>query len=247
LPRADRSRLLGRCDPVHLVLAQVLCVPGQITRHVYFPTDSFVSLIAQVDEQHGLEVGMAGIEGMLGVHAALGVRREPLKALVQGAGVAWRITAAAFREELERSAPLQHRLQRYVSVLMAQRATAAACLRFHEIGPRLSRWLLMSQDRAHADQFPLTQEFVASMLGVRRVGVTAAAGALQRRGLIHYHRGELTVLDRPGLLAASCSCYAADLKVYQEALDARRVAPAAALPADPTDAVPAKPVDAVPA
>jgi CRP-like cAMP-binding protein len=236
LPRADRSRLLGLCEPVHLVLAQVLCLPGQITRHVYFPTDSFISLIAQVDEQHGLEVGMAGVEGMLGVHVALGVRREPLKALVQGAGAAWRMTASAFRDELTRSAPLQQRLQRYVSVLMAQRATAAACLRFHEIGPRLSRWLLMSQDRAHADQFPLTQEFVASMLGVRRVGVTAAAGALQRRGLIRYHRGELTVVDRPGLLAASCSCYATDLQVYEQALAARRAAPTVAADAD---AVPA--------
>jgi CRP-like cAMP-binding protein len=236
LPRTDRSRLLGLCEPVHLVLAQVLCQPGEITRHVYFPTDSFISLIAQVNQQHGLEVGMAGVEGMLGVHVALGGRREPLKALVQGPGAAWRITASAFRDETARSAPLQQRLQRYVSVLMAQRATAAVCQRFHEIGPRLSRWLLMSQDRAHADQFPLTQEFVASMLGVRRVGVTAAAGELQRRGLIRYHRGELTVVDRPGLMAVACSCYATDLQVYEQTLVARRPAPAAT--AD-IDAVPA--------
>jgi hypothetical protein len=167
---------------------------------------------------------------------ALGVKREPLKALVQGSGAAFRMTALAFRDELARSAPLQQRLQRYVSVLMAQRATAAACLRFHEIGPRLSRWLLMSQDRAHADQFPLTQEFLASMLGVRRVGVTAAAGAMQRAGLIRYHRGELTVVDRPRLLAAACSCYATDLQLYQQALGAQRSQPAAAAEAS---AVPA--------
>jgi CRP-like cAMP-binding protein len=222
LPRADRKHLLTLCEPVHLVLAQVLAEPGQITRHVYFPTDGFVSLLAQVDARHGLEVGMAGDEGMLGVHVALGVAHEPLKALVQGAGLAWRMTAPAFRDEWARSPALRLRLQRYVSVLMAQRARAAACLRFHEIGPRLARWLLMSQDRAHADAFPLTQEFLAAMLGVRRVGVTGAAGALQRQGLIHYHRGALTVVDRSGLLAAACSCHAADTLVYQQTLGAGR-------------------------
>jgi CRP-like cAMP-binding protein len=218
LPRADRIRLLGLCEPVQLELAQVLCEPGQNSRQVYFPTDSFVSLIAQMDELHSLEVGMAGREGMLGVQLVLGVTREPLKVLVQGAGTALRLSALALREELARSAPLQQRLLRYVSVLMAQRATASACLRFHEIGPRLARWLLMSQDRARADRFPMTQEFLASMLGVRRVGVTAAAGNLQRRGLIRYHRGDLTVLDRPGLVHEACSCYAADLLVYQQTL-----------------------------
>ena len=130
--------------------------------------------------------------------------------------MAWRVAAGPFRRELLRSAALRHRLQRYLCVLMEQRANSAACLRFHEIGPRLSRWLLMSQDRAHSNEFPMTQEFVATMLGVRRVGVTAAAGALQRLGLIEYHRGALTVLDRPGLEAASCSCYAAGERAYQQ-------------------------------
>jgi CRP-like cAMP-binding protein len=218
LPRAERTRLLALCEPVHLVLSEVLCEQGQSSRYVYFPTDSFVSLIAQVDEQHSLEVGMAGREGMLGVQVALGVSREPLKALVQGAGAAWRVGTVPLREELARNGPLHQRLLRYVSVLMAQRATASACLRFHEIGPRLARWLLMSQDRAHTDRFPMTQEFLASMLGVRRVGITAAAGDLQRRGLIHYHRGNLAVLDRAGLQAAACSCYADDLQVYEQAL-----------------------------
>lgn len=208
LPRADRSRLLALCEPVHLQLSQVLCHAGQVTRYAYFPTESFISLIAEVDDHHGLEVGMAGREGMLGVQLALGVARDPLKALVQGAGSAWRVAAVPFRRELLRSTALRRRLQRYLCVLMEQRASAAACLRFHEIGPRLSRWLLMSQDRAHCDQFPMTQEFVATMLGVRRVGVTAAASGLQRLGLIKYHRGALTVLDRGGLEAASCSCYA---------------------------------------
>jgi len=216
LPRADRSRLLALCEPVHLQTAQVLCEAGQTTRYAYFPTDSFISLVAKVDDHHGLEVGMAGREGMLGVQLALGVSRDPLKALVQGAGTAWRVAAAPFRRELLRSAALRSRLQRYLYVLMEQRANSAACLRFHEIGPRLSRWLLMSQDRAHSDHFPMTQEFVATMLGVRRVGVTAAAGALQRLGLIEYHRGALRVLDRRGLEATSCSCYARGERAYTQ-------------------------------
>jgi len=218
LPRADRNRLLDQCESVNLLLSQVLCEPGEPTRHVYFPTDSFISLIAQIDGTHGLEVGMAGCEGMLGVQLALGLVREPLKALVQGAGAAWRIAALPFVAELERSAALRQVLQKYLYVLMAQRAASSACLRFHEISPRLARWLLMSQDRAHVDRFAMTQEFLAAMLGVRRVGVTAAAGDLLRRGLITYHRGELTVLDRVGLETAACGCYAADLEIYRRAM-----------------------------
>ncbi len=226
LPRADQSRLLALCEPVHLQLSEVLCHAGEATRYAYFPTGSFISLIAEVDDHHGLEVGMAGREGMLGVQLALGVARSPLKALVQGAGMAWRVAAPPFRRELLRSAALRQRLLRYLCVLMEQRANSAACLRFHEIGPRLSRWLLMSQDRAHCSQFPMTQEFVAAMLGVRRVGVTAAAGALQRLGLIEYHRGALTVLDRRGLEAASCSCYANGERAYQQIMgSAQRVTP----------------------
>ena len=222
LPRVDRLRLLGGCESVDLPLAQVICEAGEPTRHVYFPTESFISLIAQVDGAHGLEVGMAGREGMLGVQLALGVQREPLKALVQGAGAAWRMAAAPFAVELEHSAALRQVLQKYLYVLMVQRAASEACLRFHEITPRLARWLLMSQDRAHGDRFPLTQEFLAAMLGVRRVGITAAAGGLLRRGLITYHRGELTVLDRDGLEAAACTCYAADLEMYQRTMKVRR-------------------------
>lgn len=222
LPPTDRTRLLGQCESVNLLLAQVLCEAGEPTHHVYFPTESFISLIEQIDGTHGLEVGMAGSEGMLGVQLALGVAREPLKALVQGAGAALRMAAAPFCVELERSAALRNVMQKYVYVLMAQRAASAACLRFHEISPRLARWLLMSQDRAHDDCFPMTQEFLSSMLGVRRVGITTAAGDLLRRGLITYHRGELTVLDRAGLEAAACSCFAADQNLYRRTMKARR-------------------------
>src|SRR6202021_414020 len=161
---------------------------------------------------------MVGLEGMLGTHLALGVRAAPLPALVQGPGAAWRIGAVAFRRELAHSPALQQGLNRYVYVMMMQLASAASCLRFHQIGPRLARWLLMTQDRAHASSFHVTHEFLAYMLGVRRVGITAAAGDLQRAGLIEYTRGELVVLNRRGLEAAACGCYAADRKSYAELL-----------------------------
>ncbi|SEB05289.1 Crp/Fnr family transcriptional regulator [Variovorax sp. YR216] len=214
LPRNDRRRLLDVCEPILLILAEVIHEPGAATRHVYFPVDGFISLVARIDEHPGIEVGMVGREGMLGSNLVLGVDIAPLRALVQGAGSAWRVTAVDFRRELARNAPLQRVLDRYIHVSMSQLAASAACLRFHQIGPRLARWLLMSQDRAHADSFSVTHEFLAYMLGVRRVGITEAAGSLQRSGLIHYHRGTISVLDRPGLEATACACYAADRKSY---------------------------------
>jgi CRP-like cAMP-binding protein len=216
LPRRDQAALLALCQPVQLTLSEVLTERGQPTRHVWFPVDAFVSLVAQIDDHPGLEVGMVGREGMLGAPLALSVQEVPLRALVQGAGSAWRLGAAPFKTLLARSAPLQRVLGRYLYVRMAQLAASAACLRFHQIGPRLARWLLMSQDRAHAEHFHVTHEFLAYMLGVRRVGVTVAAGALQRGGLIHYHRGELTVLNRAALEAAACPCYGADQRSYAD-------------------------------
>lgn len=214
LPRKDRSRLLKVCRPVELALSDVLNEPGVAIAHVYFPVDGFVSLVRTVDAHLGMEVGMVGREGMLGVQLVLGVPNAPLHALVQGAGSAQRVSARAFRAELAASTALQRSLRRYVYVLMEQLATSAACLRFHLIGPRLARWLLMSQDRAHADSFHVTQEFLAYMLGVRRVGVTGAAGILQRAGLIEYRRGKVTVLDRARLEQAACSCYRTDRETY---------------------------------
>jgi CRP-like cAMP-binding protein len=143
---------------------------------------------------------------------------SPLQAMVQGPGTAWRIKAAAFVKEHARSLALQRCLKRYVYVTMAQLATSAVCLHFHQISPRLARWLLMSQDRAHTSQFHVTHEFLAFMLGVRRVGVTTAASDLQRSGLIEYHRGELTVTNRVGLEKAACSCYATSSQTYDKLL-----------------------------
>ncbi|HSV52782.1 MAG TPA: Crp/Fnr family transcriptional regulator [Burkholderiaceae bacterium] len=218
LPRRDRLRLLSHCEPVQLVLEQVLSEPGTPTPYAYFPIDGFISLVTKIDNHPGLEVGMVGREGMLGVQLALGVTTSPLLALVQGPGTAWRIGSGALQRELARNAALRRGLNHYISVLMTQLAGSAACLRIHLIGPRLARWLLMSQDRVHADQFHVTHEFLAYMLGVRRVGITNAAGSLQRGGLINYHRGELTVLDRSGLEAVACSCYATDRQAYAELL-----------------------------
>jgi CRP-like cAMP-binding protein len=218
LPREDRRRLLLICEPVQLELSEVLCEVGERTRYVYFPVDSTVSLITPIDGKPVLEVGMVGREGMVGAQLVLGVTTTPLRALVQGSGKAWRIAAAPFRRELARSSALQNCLNRYLYVLMIQLAVSAGCLRFHMIGPRLARWLLMTQDRVHASNFDVTHEFLAYMLGVRRVGITAAAGALQREGLIEYRRGKLTVVNRKGLVAAACGCYASGQKSYAELL-----------------------------
>lgn len=218
LPRTDRRRLLEVCESVDLILAEVIQEPGAATRHVYFPVDGFISMVARTDDHPGLEVGMVGREGMFGLNVALGVEISQLRALVQGAGASWRIAAADFRRELARNAALQRVLGRYAHVSMSQLAASAACLRFHQIGPRLARWLLMTQDRAHADSFHVTQELLGYMLGVRRVGITLAAGCLQRSGLIAYSRGALKVLDRQGLEATACACYAADRQSYAELL-----------------------------
>lgn len=218
LPRRDRLRLWSACKPVRLHPGQVLCEAGERTRYAYFPIQGCVSLLAMLDGSPGLKVGLVGREGMLGAHLALGSRETPLKALVHGCGSAWRIEAQAFKRQLAQSPSLQRVLNQYVSVLMAQLASSVACQRFHQISGRLARRVLMSQDRARSNCFCVTQEFLACMLNVRRVSITIAAGALRRRRLIDYRRGELTVLDRPGLEAAACGCYEADRRAYSDQL-----------------------------
>jgi CRP-like cAMP-binding protein len=197
---------------------EVLYVRGKPTRHAYFPTSGYISLVTMHEGRTGLEVGMIGSEGMLGEHLALGVVTAPLHAIVQGPDIALRIASEDFRKELASSVALQHVLDRYLYVRMSQLATSAACVRYHLIRPRLARWLLMSQDRAHSDSFSMTHEFMSYLLGVRRVGVTTAASKLQSSGLIKYHRGLLTVLDRRGLKAVACSCYEEDSKMYLKQL-----------------------------
>ncbi len=218
LPSLDRQRLLGISEQIQLNTDEALWQRGKIIHHVYFPTDGFISLFAEVDGHPGLEVGMVGAEGMLGVPVLLDVSTAPLHAQVQGPGAAWRIPTLAFREELERSRALQRGLKHYIHVLMSQLASATACTRFHLLGPRLARWLLMSQDRSHSSDFHVTHEFLAFVLGVRRVGITVAASNFQRSGLISYHRGHVTVLDRRGLEAMACSCYQTDRQAYDSLL-----------------------------
>ncbi len=214
LPAKDRRRLLNVAESVQLELSELLGEVGKPTRFIYFPVNGFISLVTSIAGKPVLEVGMVGREGMFGAQVGLRVLTQPLHAIVQGSGSAWRVPVTEFCAQLDRSIPLQHLIGRYVYVLMRQLAAAAACTRFHEIDARLARWLLMMQDRAHDDAFGVTHEFLSFMLGVRRVGVTLAAGALQKSGLIAYRRGQVTVLNRTGLEKIACSCYRDDKRVY---------------------------------
>jgi hypothetical protein len=208
LPRKSYLALLPGLSPVVLVFGDILYEPGKLIREVYFPGDCLVSLLTPVDGHLSLEVGLVGREGIVGVPLALGIDRSPVRALVQGAGPAMRMSAARFSAEVDRNAPLRRGVNLYVHSLMAQISQTAACNRFHVVEARLARWLLMTRDRVRSDEFRMTHEFLSHMLGVRRVGVTEAASALHKRGLIEYTRGNIAILDGAGLEAATCACYA---------------------------------------
>jgi CRP-like cAMP-binding protein len=217
IPSKDYPRLRAQLEPVTLKFGQVLYQPGKTIRHVYFPVDCLISLLTAVDKRRTLEVGMVGNEGMAGMPFILGMGVSGVRALVQGGGDALRMAAAPFRVEFGRNLRLQQALYRYTYALMAQISQTAACNRFHDAQARLARWLLMTRDRVGSDDFPLTHEFLAHMLGVRREGVTEAASALKRRKLISYSRGKIQILDAKGLQASSCSCYQIVKAVFERA------------------------------
>jgi len=207
LPGKDYQRLLTGLEPVTLTFGEILYEPRKAIRHVYFPTDSLVSLLTLADGHLALEVGMVGREGMLGIPVALGINDSPVRALVQGTGTALRMTSARLRSELRKSEHLHREINRYIHERIVQITQTAACNRFHPIEGRLARWLLMTRDRVGSNHFCMTQEILGHMLGVLRVAVTNAAGALQQRKLISYSRGEISILDGNGLEAAACQCY----------------------------------------
>ena len=215
VPAKERGRLRAQLEPVTLKFRQLLYEPGRTIRHVYFPIDCLISLLTAVDRRRSLEVGMVGNEGMAGMPFILGVGKSGVRAIVQGGGRALRMSSAPFLEEFNRNAPLQQALYRYTFALMTQISQTAACNRFHEAEARLARWLLMTRDRVGGAEFFLTHEFLAHMLGLRREGVTQAASALKRRGVIDYSRGKLRILNERKLEASSCVCYRAVQSIFR--------------------------------
>lgn len=207
LPKKEYQRLLPELKQVTMPFAEVLYEPGERIRYVYFPNDSVISLLAEVADRSTLEVGLVGNEGLGGLSVFMGVDTSQYRAVIQGAGTAMRMKASAMRKEADRTGPFHHLLHLYAHSLLAQVSQAAACNRFHMVDARLARWLLMSGDRIGTDEFRLTQDFISNMLGVRREGVSKAAGLLQKNELINYSRGHIKILDRAGLEAVSCECY----------------------------------------
>jgi CRP-like cAMP-binding protein len=207
LPKKDYQALQGHLEEIPLVFEEILYRPSSLICDVYFPNSGIVSLIAGDNERSTLEVGLVGNEGMVGLSVFLGVGSSMNRAVVQGAGSAMKMKATAFRKMSNHGGVLQRVLQRYSHSVLTQITQAAVCNQFHSLDARLARWLLMTHDRMAEDEFQITQDFLSNMLGVRREGVSLAAGDLQKRKLIRYSRGRLTVLDRAGLEATSCSCY----------------------------------------
>ncbi|HEY4971463.1 MAG TPA: Crp/Fnr family transcriptional regulator [Steroidobacteraceae bacterium] len=207
LPRKDYQKLLPLLEPVKLAFGENLYESHAQIRHVYFPIDCFVSMLTTVDAGRAAEVGLIGSEGMIGIPTALGVAVSPFRAVVQGGGTAMRLKTVDFRRNFSNSAALKREVFLFTHLLMIQVAQTAACNRFHVVTQRMARWLLMTRDRVKSNEFRITQEFLALMLGVRRVGVSAAMCRLRERKLIVYRRGTVTILDHEGLIAGACVCY----------------------------------------
>jgi CRP-like cAMP-binding protein len=214
LPKKLQEPLLAKSELTELNLSNIICQVDKPIDYIYFPVDGFISIVQSIDEHPPLEVGMIGREGVLGAEITLGLKTNPFSAIVQGCGNAWRIKAKEFLVEVKNNLELKVIIDSYLAVRINQLGLSAACEHFHEIGPRLAKWLLMSQDRAKSPTFLMTHEFISLMLGVRRVGVTTAAADFRRRGLIEYHRGEMKVLNRAALKAEACSCYQKNRKIY---------------------------------
>jgi len=209
LPAAEHERIFPHLQFVAMPLGTVLYESGDALRHVYFPTDAIVSLLYVMQDGASAEISVVGNEGLVGVSLFMGGETTPSRAIVQSAGGAYRLLGQRLKEEFARHGSLQILLLRYTLALLTQMAQTAVCNRHHSVDQQLCRWLLLSLDRLEGNQLAMTQELIANMLGVRREGVTDAAGNLQRLGVIRYSRGRITVLDRPGLERLCCECYAA--------------------------------------
>ena len=219
LPRKDRERIVAGCEEVALTFSERISSPGAAIDHVHFPTGGFISILTSIPDGGQLEVALVGHEGMVGIPLVMGAGYSQSHAMVQGAGPALRMSTARFRREMSESPVFRKTLGNYLYARFGQLARAAGCNRFHLVEARLARWLLMTSDRAQSGTFNITHGFLASMLGVRRVGVTTAASALKRMKLIRYQRGSLEILDRDGLERVACGCYRADLETYAKALN----------------------------
>jgi CRP-like cAMP-binding protein len=218
LPTEDYKRLLQHLELVPMPLGDVLYESGNELRHVYFPTTAIVSLLYVMLDGASAEIAVVGNEGIIGVALFMGGETMPNRAVVQSAGHAYRLKGQLLKNEFSRSGELQHLLLRYTQALLTQMAQTAVCNRHHTLDQQLCRWLLLSLDRLPSNELTMTQELIANMLGVRREGVTEAAGNLQRAGLIAYRRGKITVLNRVGLEARTCECYEVVKKEFDRLL-----------------------------
>jgi CRP-like cAMP-binding protein len=221
LPDVEWQRMRPQLEAVELPLGLVLYESGRTLSHVYFPTTAIVSLLFVLEDGASAEIAVVGKEGVVGISLFMGGESTPSRAVVQSAGTGFRLSAKALKDEFAKNGPVMHLMLRYTQALITQMAQTAVCNRHHSLDQQLCRWLLLSLDRLEGNELVMTQELIANMLGVRREGVTAAAGKLQDAGLIHYARGRITVIDRGALARRSCECYAVVKREYDRLLPAR--------------------------